>query len=318
MIWVVFVRLCIARSNSIMTESPTTCRLYTAAMLAELASVETWRVRNWQRRGWLRASEQQHRVSYFDFGEIAIARQLAQLHRAGAAPKQIQEQLAKLQRAVPHVSRPMAELGVVLDGKQILLRREAGLIEPGGQKRFEFEPDSIAGDGPTTILSPAQFLATGAAGSTPATTLAEWSLELDEQGDLSGAIEMLRAALAASGPSAEWSFELAEMLYRQGDLSAARERYYMAIELDEDFVEARANLGCVLAEQEQIELAIAALEGAILHHPNYADAHYHLARLLDEKSAASEAESHWQRFLELAPDSPWAEEALQRLEAARL
>ena len=61
-----------------------------------------------------------------------------------------------------------------------------------------------------------------------------------------------------------------------------------------------------------------ALEGAILHHPNYADAHYHLARLLDDAAEASNAEAHWQRFLELAPESPWAEEALQRLEAARL
>ena len=35
----------------------------------------------------------------------------------------------------------------------------------------------------------------------------------------------------------------------------------MAIELDEDYVEARANLGCVLAEWGQRELAIAAFEG---------------------------------------------------------
>src|SRR5262245_1378754 len=93
----------------LMTESDSTCRLYTAAMLAELASVDTWRIRNWQRRGWLRASEQRHRVSYFDFAEIAVARQLAQLLHAGATPKQIQEQLRKLERAVPDSARPMAE-----------------------------------------------------------------------------------------------------------------------------------------------------------------------------------------------------------------
>ncbi|WP_425616258.1 tetratricopeptide repeat protein [Anatilimnocola sp. NA78] len=300
-----------------MSAPDTTCRLYTTAMLGELAGVDTWRVRNWHRRGWLRASEQQHRVSYFEFAEVAVARQLAQLHRAGASPKQIQEQLAELERAAPNVSRPIAELGVVLDGRQILLRRDAGLVEPSGQKRFEFDAEAAAEQASSTILSPAQFLAAGSANSTPASTLLNWSLELDEQGDLPGAMEMLRAALAANGPSAEWSFQLAEMLYRHGDLAGARERYYMAIELDEDFVEARANLGCVLAELQQGELAIAALEGAIVHHPSYADAHYHLARLLDEAGEASQAETHWQRFVELAPDSPWAEEAWQRLEAAR-
>lgn len=301
-----------------MSEAESTCRQYTTALLAELAGVDVWRIRNWHRRGWLRASQQQHRVSYFDFAEVAIARQLGQLQRAGATPKQIQEQLAQLQRVAPNVARPMAELGVVLDGRRILLRSDAGLMEPGGQKRFEFDEVNATDDSPATILSPAQLLAQAGASSTPATTLAEWSLELDEQGDLAGAIEMLRAALAAQGPSAEWSFQLAEMLYRQNDLSGARERYYMAIESDEDFVEARANLGCVLSELGQQELAIAALEGAILHHPQYADAHYHLARLLDEASNAGDAERHWQRFLELAPESPWAEEAHERLEAARL
>lgn len=89
-----------------MTETDSPSRRYTAAMLAELAEVETWRVRNWQRRGWLRASGREHRVWYFEFSEVAVARQLAQLHRAGASPKSIQEQLAKLKRAVPDVARP--------------------------------------------------------------------------------------------------------------------------------------------------------------------------------------------------------------------
>jgi tetratricopeptide (TPR) repeat protein len=88
----------------------------------------------------------------------------------------------------------------------------------------------------------------------------------------------------------------------------------MAVELDEDYVEARANLGCVLAESGQTELAAAAFEGALAIHPEYPDAHYHLARTLDELGRAGEADSHWRRFLALAPDSPWACEARERLE----
>jgi tetratricopeptide (TPR) repeat protein len=126
---------------------------------------------------------------------------------------------------------------------------------------------------------------------------------------------MYRAALVASGPRADVCFLLAELYYRQGDLSAARERYSMAIELDEDFVEARANLGCVLAELGQRELALAALEGALKFHPDYSDAHYHLARLLDDANRRAAALTHWQRFLELSPDSPWVDEARERVEA---
>jgi tetratricopeptide (TPR) repeat protein len=98
-----------------------------------------------------------------------------------------------------------------------------------------------------------------------------------------------------------------------GDLSAARERYYVAIELDEDFVEARSNLACVLAEQGDSALAEAAFRGALEFHPDYADAHYHLARLLDRAHRTSEAARHWQLFLNLAPASPWADEARERI-----
>jgi tetratricopeptide (TPR) repeat protein len=87
----------------------------------------------------------------------------------------------------------------------------------------------------------------------------------------------------------------------------------MAIELDEDYVEARANLGCVLAETGQRELAVAAFEGALRYHADYADVHYHLARTLDELGRRDEAEVYWHAFLSMAPDSPWAHEAQQRL-----
>jgi hypothetical protein len=35
--------------------------------------------------------------------------------------------------------------------------------------------------------------------------------------------------------------------------------------------------------------------------------------VLDDLGRAPEAALHWQRFLELAPDSPWADEAHDRL-----
>ena len=124
---------------------------------------------------------------------------------------------------------------------------------------------------------------------------------------------MYRAALIAGGPSAELCFHLAELLYLTGDVPAARERYAMAVELDEDYVEARANLGCVLAQSGETDLALAAFQGALRSHPDYPDVHYHLARTLDEAQRAAEADLHWQQFLRLAPDSPWADEARQRL-----
>jgi tetratricopeptide (TPR) repeat protein len=68
-----------------------------------------------------------------------------------------------------------------------------------------------------------------------------------------------------------------------------------------------------LAELGQRDLAVAAFEGALSYHGDYADAHYHLARTLDELGRVDRAENHWRAFLELAPDSPWADQARSRL-----
>jgi tetratricopeptide (TPR) repeat protein len=219
---------------------------------------------------------------------------------AGVSPRAIEKQLESLARYLPDVARPLAQLSVIVLGKKILLRQGDGLIEPGGQLRFDFD----AWEGAPT---PQQAVPTAPE------QMCRLAAELEEDGQLAAAAEMYRAAMAAAGPKAEICFQVAELLYRQGDLAGARERYYMAIELDEDYVEARANLGCVLAETGQRELAIAAFEGALRYHPDYADVHYQLARTLDEMHQPDQAEEHWRAFVIQTPDSPWAEEAHRRL-----
>jgi tetratricopeptide (TPR) repeat protein len=291
---------------------------YTAAMLAELAGVNVSRVRWWQRRGWIVPAEETHRLAYFDFSELTVARQLARLHQSGATPRQIAKKLTEIERRFPDVARPLVELTLVLDGRTLLVRRSSGLVEPGGQLRIDFDSlDSEADEeAPPTLPSPALFLSRR--GALPADRaapkqLVAWAAELDEAGELSQAAEMYRAAMAAGRPDPELCFHLAEVLYRSGELSAARERYFMALELDEDYVEARVNLGCVLLELGEKELAVAAFAGAIESHQGYADAHYHLARTLDELDRRDEAIIHWRRFAEMAPESPWTDEAKERI-----
>jgi tetratricopeptide (TPR) repeat protein len=275
-------------------------QLYTPAMLADLLGVPVAVIRRWHRRGLIVPVREVRRLPYFDFQEVAAARRLAELLAAGVSPAAIEKKLSALANFLPGVARPLAQLSVIVQGKQILLRQGDGLIEPGGQMRFDFDAWDIAEAPEKQIPSTADQMCNLAA-------------ELEEDGQLSAAAEMYRAAMAAGGPKPEICFMVAELLYRQGDLSAARERYYMAIELDEDYVEARANLGCVLAESGERDLAVAAFEGALRFHGDYADVHYHLARTLDEIGQGVRAIEHWERFLALAPDSPWAEEALNRL-----
>lgn len=285
-------------------------RLYTPAMLADLLGVPVAVVRRWHRRGLIVPAREVRRLPYFDFQEVATARRLAEMMAAGNSPQQIEKKLAALRRLVPAVERPLVQLSILVEGKQLLLRQGDGLLEPGGQYRFDFEMPP-ASDGPPAALP----FAIGSTSEEPMSpdALRSWAAQKDDEGQLEMAAELYRAALVAGGPNAETCFALAELLYRLGDLAAARERYYMAIELDENYVEARANLGCVLAETGQAELAVAAFEGALAYHSDYPDVHYHLARTLDDLGRRDEADLHWRIFIELSADSPWATAACQRL-----
>jgi tetratricopeptide (TPR) repeat protein len=332
---------------------PDVHRLYTPAMLAQLLRVPVEVIRRWHRRGLIVPVREVRRLPYFDFQEVATARRLAELLAAGASPRVIERKLAALARYLPGVGRPMTQLSVIVHGKEILLRQGNGLIEPGGQLRFDFDVwdtgtadhvgeafgesgEQAVGGAPQPVPEAASSefdeldLPLGCQESPAADfdddrpavlpgpfhmgdDLCRLAAELEEDGQLAAAAEMYRAALAAGGLSAEICFQLAELLYRMGDLAAARERYYVAVELDEDYVEARANLGCVLAETGQRDLAVAAFEGALRYHADYADVHFHLAETLHELARDAEAADHWRAFLQLAPDSPWAEQAQARL-----
>jgi tetratricopeptide (TPR) repeat protein len=254
-------------------------------MLADLLGVSVSNVRDWARRGLITPVREIHRLPYFDFQEVVTARRLAELLAAGMSPAAVAAKLQHLAAFVPGVERPLTQLSIIVEGRDLLLQTSSGLIDSSGQRRLPFG-DPMAEQAPaTTRIPPAfgqeQVDPDAAVVPLPQRTfqpdadyhsLVDQASALEQAGQLVDATELYRMAMLESGPTCETHFALAELFYRMGDLAAARERYYCALELEPDHVEARANLGCVLAEEGQIALAIAALQGAICRHPNYADA----------------------------------------------
>ena len=411
-------------------------RLYTPAMLAELLRLPVTIIRRWHRCGLIVPIREVRRLPYFDFREIVTARRLAEMLDAGISPEMVAKKLDTLGKLVGNVQRPLEQLSVMIEGREILLRTDGGLVEPGGQLRFDFDAcetnDLLASEDDenplplenrsnqplpsangssaksrlpivpsnsndekqisnvenpnhtathTTNFDDINIDTTQKTGKTrkikdrktentpqseakmlpqnvSVKELMDQAGEYEDAEDFCAAIDTLRSTMAMCGPKPELCFRIAELLYRTGDRAAARERYFMTVELDENYVEARANLGCVLAEEGRSDLAIAAFDGALVQHPDYADVHYHLARIYqdrydelvqrrksqrlplfpeetslsvdseqDQKRVQKEqveaeleqqwrqlASQHWTRFLELAPSSPWAEEAAEILE----
>lgn len=301
---------------------------YTPATLADLLGVSVRVIRRWHRRGLIHAVRTLHRLPYFDFAEVASARRLAQWIESGASPRVIEQRLVEWVEVLPDIRRPLDQLSILVEGKHVLLRRGEGLIEPGGQLRFDF--DSVQQETPENEFPGEPSLlaiwdepgdAGGRHGPMMEDELLQAAFEAEDDGEFEAAIDYCHAILARDGARADICFQIAELLYRTGQTIAARERYYMAIELDPDFVEARASLGDVLAETEQFELAIAAYQGALSLHPQYADVHFNLAGVLEQTRRTKAAISHWKQFLKLAPQSHWADQAeakLAQCEAAEL
>ena len=297
-------------------------RLYTPAMVAELLKVPVSCIRKWHRKGLIRPHKEIHRLPYFDFQEVNTARRLAEMVEGGASPTRIRKNLEQLAEFLPDIERPLAQLSVIIEGKDVLLRRDDGIVEPNGQIRLDFDLGEPETNEETDESDDFRLLFPSIETQIEEDTdYRDWSFEdlvelacaREDEGQIEEAIEVYRTVLISFGPKAEINFQLAELLYRQGEIEAARERYYMAIELDEEFVEARANLGCVLAELGQDELAVSAFQGALEFHTHFPDVHFHLARTLDRLKRSDEAEDHWREFLRMSPESSWAEEARERL-----
>ena len=310
-------------------------KLYTPAMLAELLQVPMTTIRRWHRRGLITPSRQVKKLPYFDFEEVTSARRIAALIASGMNSTQIEKQLSQLAELYPDLQRPLSQLSIIVEGRKILLRQGEGLVEPSGQKRLDFDTvdatdrsddetaatisfASVTANGLQGVAEAESGFSVGASGKQAKTDFLQLAIELEDEGEFRSAIDVYRSLSLALGPSADVSFRMAELLYQVNDFAAARERYSMAVEFDEAFVEARANLGCVLVELGQTELALATFEGALEHHPDYPDVHFHLARLLDEIGSDQKAWQHWARFLELTPSGPWADEARLRIESAQV
>lgn len=293
--------------------------LYSRSMIAELLGLPVSTIRSWHRRGLIQPVNKISHLPYFDFEEVLAAKQIATLVELGVEPKTIEKNIRQFATWLPDFQRPLNQLSILVEGKTILLRQADGLVEPGGQRRLDFDHQTdpsheleLEAEGHILPFNDCRVIELGPhSGIDEYVELAE---QLEASGELSDAIEVYRSLQFAFGPDPDTCLRIGELLFRLGDSNGARERYFFAIELDETMVEARAALGCILAQLGQEEHAISALLGALEYHPEYADVHFQLARLYQNASNFEQAKRHWSRFVALSPTGPWADEARSQLQ----
>jgi tetratricopeptide (TPR) repeat protein len=312
--------------------------LFTPSMLSEVTKLPLPIIRQLERRQLIIPSRRIYRLNYYHAESILMLRIVRSMLDAGVSLAQAIAMLQKIKHKSNENNQQYNPADIQFNGKELFIVTKNGTVDLRGQRLFNFvtNPKQFAADSSYQI-APNQTTSTT---STPTSeVLGElvnsefsslsvlddifdsgvlrsqvsglydlaWHAEL--LGDVSQAIEIYRTIIVLGGSSPQLNFQIAELLYRRGELSAARERYFMALEQDEEFVEARANLGCVLAELGEDQLAIAAFKGALKYHSDYAEVHFHLGMLLRRVGMVSDAVEHLQLFIDLMPDSSWAKKA---------
>ncbi|TWT85562.1 hypothetical protein Pla123a_03690 [Posidoniimonas polymericola] len=291
---------------------------YSASVLAHAAGVSEAAVRRWTRRGYLRAVVGSRGAPGYGFVEARVARTLARLTSAGMSLDQVDRVVDRLTESAPAGCRPLAEWDIAPHGDTVVVLSDGRARDPAGQLMMEFDrpagPACWSDDHHPSVL-PFESMAADCDSGLPfdPDEVRDEATELLEQGDYLLAEQMFRSLLLAGEGEPLDHLALGECLSRQGDLSAARERYAVCLEQDPDSLAARLSLGGVYQQLGEWELAAGALEGVLAQADDCVDALIPLAEVYDQLGREEEAQGLRRRLLRHAPEGPWAAEARARL-----
>lgn len=274
-------------------------RAYTPAMLSRMLDVPVRMIRRWARLGLIRPVRRICRLPYFDFREVASARRLAALLAEGASPAMIEKSLSDLGRTLAGTDRSLAQLTLLVQDENVLLRDSRGVLNPRtGQRLLDFESleSAIPESNRNAVHDHDSDVAGGRdadVGRGAAGTAAEYSESEDDDHPVSFSITEARLTLGDRRMS-EWN-------------------------ADEWFHE-----GCRLAEESEFESAVNAFrnsmsllvsEQALLRgeepyngfdrgrgSPDPADVNFHLADALYRSNRVEAAIERYRCAIEFAPD----------------
>ncbi|MCC3535373.1 MAG: tetratricopeptide repeat protein [Microcoleus sp. PH2017_25_DOB_D_A] len=126
--------------------------------------------------------------------------------------------------------------------------------------------------------------------------------DLQQQGNLGGAIECYQRAIAIDPNYAAAHSNLGVVKQQSGRLTEAIAHYRQALEIDPNLAETASNLGSALAEAGENEGAIAQYQRALSLNPNCAEALVNLGLLREEQGDVGEAVRLYEQAIQVNPD----------------
>ncbi|MEZ4440573.1 MAG: tetratricopeptide repeat protein [Polyangiaceae bacterium] len=284
--------------------------LYTQTEVAKLLGVTRGRLRSLDKAGIVSPSGRRKGRRAYTFGDLIALRAARDLLDGRVRLRDVARAIKRIRETLPKVVRPLSELRITSDGREVVVRTSEGAFQPNtGQMVLDFEVRQLHAE-VVRVLRPT-------AGRDRARLAYELYLQasqLDENPDTMDEAEALyRMALKHDPWLAIVYTNLGNIRFRRGDEDQAEELYRAALEIEATQPEAQYNLGYMMLHRGEPHDAVRYFEGAIASDPRFADAYFNLAMAYEQVKSHGEAKSCWRRYLDIEPSGTWAEIARQHL-----
>jgi tetratricopeptide (TPR) repeat protein len=284
--------------------------VYTQTEVARLLSMTRGRLRSLDRAGIVSPSGRRLGRRAYTFGDLIALRAARDLMLGKVRLRDVSRAIKRIKETLPRVAKPLSELRIASDGKQVVVKTAEGAFEPlTGQMVLDFQVRQLH-DEVVRMLRPT-------AGRDRARTAYELYLQasqLDENPDTMDDAEALyRAAIKHDPWLAIVYTNLGNIRFRRGDEEQAERLYRCALEIEPTQPEAQYNLGYMMLHHGRPEPAIAYFRRAIDSDPRFSDAFFNLAMAYEQVGDTGSARRCWKRYLDLEPTGTWAEIARQHL-----
>jgi tetratricopeptide (TPR) repeat protein len=272
--------------------------------------LSTGRLRSLDKNGVVAPSGPRRGRRAYTFQDLIALRAARDLLAKKVRLRDVARAIASIRSALPRVTRPLAELTIVSDGRQVVLKSDSGSFEPvSGQMILDFEVKSLRDD-VVRVLRPNA----GRARAKTAYDLYVRASQLDEDPATMEEAEALYKRAVELDPWLAIAYtNLGNIRFRRGEEEQAVELYRRALMIDTVQPEAQYNLGYVMLERGLASEAIEFFNGAIRSDPRFADAYFNLAMAYEQTGDAEAARPCWRKYLEIEPTGTWADIARRHL-----
>ena len=243
---------------------------------------------------------------FYDFRDLISLRTAKQLIESGVSANRLRLALAALNQKLSKVEKPLTELRILSNGRDVIVDHEGAHLEPiSGQFVLNFDTRELRDK--VRVM--------------PERNVNDWfALALQYESDPEThlqAIDAYRRVLAVNPTHVEALINLGMLSYEQGELENASACFLRAVTGEPETPSPISTwAACSMNSATRSRAPPSAHRRS--HRPDYADAHYNLAFVCDKLGSAFEARQHWQHYIRLDPTSPWCDYARQRLASATL